>query len=132
MGGVICGNCAIGRFCRETRPTTTMMMDRTEAKMGRSIKKWGLMTPSSFYFAPRCYLRKPASPDIGWRLPEFPAEFDEILPRPPGLRNGDRFRSATRSRATCWREPAEAPLYSPHQSHRQMIPWVPVERLVAG
>ena len=39
-GGVICGNCAIGNACIATKPTTTMTIEITAAKMGRSMKAW--------------------------------------------------------------------------------------------
>ena len=48
VGGAICGYCAIGSCTSATRPTTTMTMDTTAAKIGRSTKKWpNLMPPLS-------------------------------------------------------------------------------------
>ncbi|MNN14332.1 hypothetical protein D3C81_1273930 [compost metagenome] len=38
-GGVMSGNCATGSAVSATRPPTTMMIDSTDAKIGRSIKK---------------------------------------------------------------------------------------------
>ena len=38
-GRVISGNWATGRACKATKPITTMTIDNTEAKIGRSIKK---------------------------------------------------------------------------------------------
>ncbi len=39
LGGVICGYCAIGSVQTATPPVSTMMMDTTVAKIGRSMKK---------------------------------------------------------------------------------------------
>src|SRR5271166_920873 len=39
LGGVICGYWASGRLNTATAPASVMTMDRTEAKIGRSIKK---------------------------------------------------------------------------------------------
>jgi aerobic-type carbon monoxide dehydrogenase small subunit (CoxS/CutS family) len=39
LGGVICGYCATGNVHTATAPAKVMMMDITEAKIGRSIKK---------------------------------------------------------------------------------------------
>ena len=40
LGGAISGYCAIGRPMRAIVPISTMRMDRTDAKIGRSMKKW--------------------------------------------------------------------------------------------
>ena len=39
MGGVISGYCATGNLNTATRPAKVMMIDGTEARMGRSMKK---------------------------------------------------------------------------------------------
>jgi hypothetical protein len=39
LGGVICGYCAIGKLKAAIPPAKVMTIDKTEAKMGRSIKK---------------------------------------------------------------------------------------------
>src|SRR5262249_2849263 len=39
VGGAIWGYCATGSWVSETRPTTTMTIETTAAKMGRSTKK---------------------------------------------------------------------------------------------
>jgi hypothetical protein len=39
VGGVICGNCAIGRLGIATRPTVRMIAEMTAAKIGRRKKK---------------------------------------------------------------------------------------------
>lgn len=39
VGGAICGYCAIGSLNAAANPDSTMMMDKTEAKIGRVIKK---------------------------------------------------------------------------------------------
>src|SRR6476660_8304372 len=47
-GGAISGYCAIGRPRMEASPAMTMKMDRTAAKIGRSMKKRENMRPSLF------------------------------------------------------------------------------------
>src|SRR5205807_5738439 len=43
VGGVTSGYCATGSVNTATPPASTKTMDRTEAKMGRSMKKWEIM-----------------------------------------------------------------------------------------
>src|SRR5678815_2552346 len=120
MGGVICGNCAIGSFCKDTRPSTTMMMDRTEAKIGRSIKKWELMVRSAWVFPPDDYLES-FHPGMGQRSPEPLVEPDGSPPPPPVLLAGGHRRSTTRFRTINLPEPGEAPPCHLRRSHRQTI-----------
>src|SRR5256885_6119625 len=54
VGGTISGNCAIGSWKMASPPTMTMTIDRTAAKIGRSIKKWENFIGAS---GPRLLLR---------------------------------------------------------------------------
>jgi hypothetical protein len=40
LGGVICGYWATGKLTTATAPARVMTMESTDAKIGRSIKKW--------------------------------------------------------------------------------------------
>src|SRR5687768_12791554 len=131
MGGVICGNCAMDRFFKETRPTTTITMDRTDARMGRSIKKWEVMAPFPD-LSRKVRLRRSCRFRKGRRLLAPLAEFDEILPPPLVRLTEDPLQSATLSRAMWWLEPGEAPLCLLYRSHRQTAPWDSAEWPAAG
>src|SRR5687767_3621942 len=43
VGGVTCGYCDSGRLNAAIAPARVMTMDRTEAKIGRSMKKRGII-----------------------------------------------------------------------------------------
>src|SRR5215218_3471429 len=47
IGGAISGYCATGKRANETAPRITKMMETTEAKIGRSMKKWEIRIPVS-------------------------------------------------------------------------------------
>jgi hypothetical protein len=45
VGGAIWGYCAIGNTCAATRPAMTMMIDSTDAKIGRLMKNFDMGAP---------------------------------------------------------------------------------------
>ena len=50
VGGAISGYCATGSRTKLTPPTITKMIDTTEAKIGRSMKKWEMRIGASPQF----------------------------------------------------------------------------------
>jgi hypothetical protein len=45
VGGAICGYCAIGSTCEATSPAMTMMIEMTDAKIGRLMKNFDMAAP---------------------------------------------------------------------------------------
>jgi hypothetical protein len=45
VGGAICGYCAMGSTCAATSPAMTMMIEMTDAKIGRLMKNFDMAAP---------------------------------------------------------------------------------------
>ena len=54
MGGVTSGYCATGSVNTATPPASTKTIDSTEAKIGRSMKKWEIMAVSGWSSVVSC------------------------------------------------------------------------------
>src|SRR2546429_4538092 len=94
VGGTTSGYCAIGSFCRATRPMITMTIERTVAKIGRSTKKRANISSS---LRGRLGGRPPAAADFFRRPRAAPARaLDPLHDHPlagreaggPGARRG--------------------------------------------
>jgi hypothetical protein len=51
VGGAISGYCATGRLTKLTSPSSTMMIETTEAKIGRSMKKCDMGNAAPYFAA---------------------------------------------------------------------------------
>lgn len=80
-GGVMSGYWAMGRLYMATRPAMTITMEMTDAKMGRSMKKWeimGLLPSSSRLCGGFFPLRFHGRGRSLVRRPGFPSRLDDL------------------------------------------------------